>query len=542
MVWQPQQQRYDNAEAYRQNTPQAATATMPSAGPREGAVRPQDATQVQGAAAVYGRPRTSEVIKAVESLYRDQLKPFGRILLKRIRENAAAAATAARGGEPVDVECMPLIDPKCLRRICESCTAIRLEPEEGKEYSIALVGRSAGDFVDVTSPEDPYPESLWEEAAAYFESLAGDGALLPGGRYACAQALTARALPFLKGRSLGEVCHIVQLALSKRRLLGYRDGSMVPFSQSVDCLKAQCAVWQQPMTFSKRTAPDLPLATWEQTRACLWEILNEAGSYGAPGVITLSNVKRLFRARYNLELSETSLGHSRLNELLQDPRLADVCTAEMRGKTQVVVQKIVRPPGVWSYGAGYWPDEHWSPAFGHDHYGEAEPRYMDPSVEPWRPSGEAELAAEAAFAAACDSAASSAGAGLLPDYMQHMFDLSEGREAVPTFRTTCFSTVPDPVADAAAVVAAHAMAMGEAWPPAAGSSGEHMPKVVVDLISQMQTMRRSSICTSRSTSDGNGSDEYLSDAESSASRSGDLEPMKIVPRPALAAFGPPPGL
>jgi len=309
--------------------------------------RPGNDDATWGDKPAYCRPHPSEVVAAVETLYADQLKPFGRILLKRVREcNAAAATAAARtSGDSeavVDVDAVPLIDPKCLRRICETCEAIRVEPEDGKEYSALLTGRLR-DFVDVSSPSDDYPPNLWAAAAAYFESLQGPEMLLPGGRYACAQVLIQRQLPFLAGRSLGAVCHIVQLAVSQKRILGYLEGNMVPFGRSVDFIKEQCAVYQQPVSFAKKAVPEMPLASWEEARICLWEILCSASVHGQPGVITLSNVKRLFRSRFNLELSETALGHSRLNELLQDPRFSDICCMELQGKSQVVVQRVCDP-------------------------------------------------------------------------------------------------------------------------------------------------------------------------------------------------------
>jgi len=311
----------------------------------------------------YAKPLASEVVAAVESLYEDKLKPFGRILLKRVREcNAAAATAAARAAGDdeavIDVDSVPLIDPKCLRRICETCDQISVEPEDGKEYSALLVGREKS-FVDVSSPVDVYPEKLWNDAKVYFESLEGPEMMLPGGRYACAQVLMQRNLKFLEGCSLGEVCHIVQLAVSQKRVLGYLEGNMVPFGKSVDYIKEQYAVWQQPVNFAKKAIPDMPLATWEQARMCLWEILNHASIHGQPGVITLSNVKRLFRSRFNLELSETALGHSRLNELLQDHRFSDICTLELQGKSQVVVQRICAPPLLSTAGRAP-PAEYWN--------------------------------------------------------------------------------------------------------------------------------------------------------------------------------------
>jgi len=58
--------------------------------------------------------------------------------------------------------------------------------------------------------------------AAYFAQLNGEEGLLPGGRYACAQALVQRRVTCIRGMSLGQVCHLVQLALGHRKILGYK--------------------------------------------------------------------------------------------------------------------------------------------------------------------------------------------------------------------------------------------------------------------------------------------------------------------------------
>jgi hypothetical protein len=57
----------------------------------------------------------------------------------------------------------------------------------------------------------------------------------------------------------------------------------------------------------------------------------------AAGSMPLSNVKRLFRSRFRVELSETALGHSKLSELLNDPRLQDICFVRLQGHGYVVV-------------------------------------------------------------------------------------------------------------------------------------------------------------------------------------------------------------
>eukprot|EP00930_Biecheleria_cincta_P083971 TRINITY_DN73470_c0_g1_i1.p1 TRINITY_DN73470_c0_g1~~TRINITY_DN73470_c0_g1_i1.p1 ORF type:complete len:565 (+),score=94.85 TRINITY_DN73470_c0_g1_i1:85-1779(+) len=284
-------------------------------------------------------PATKEVIAAVESLYADQLKPYGRILRKRLSERAQVSS--GRNGQ---ADMGPDVDIRQLRAICGSCACLRVEDEEGGDWSAVLVNRKAN-FVDIYSPSDDYPPQLWDAAAAYFESLTGDAMTLPGGRYACAQVLISRKLPFLAGRSLGQVCHIVQLAISQKKVLGYLNGSVVPYGRSQSMVKEHCAIAQQPCAGPGRDNSGLQLADWKIARSCLQQIIETAASTSPQGlgVVPLSNVKRLFRSRFGIELSETMLGHSKLSELLQDPKFADICRVKLEGHGYIVMQQDTPP-------------------------------------------------------------------------------------------------------------------------------------------------------------------------------------------------------
>jgi len=295
-----------------------------------------------------------EVLASVRSLYADELKPFGRVLLKRLRERAAAAVALAQGLaiEAVDPETMPRIDPKRLRRMCQTCPQLRVDPEDGREFSVTLVGRPCN-FLDVCSPHDPYPPEMWLDAATYFQNLSDEEMHLPGGRYACARVLVGRGLPFLAGCSLGQVCHIVQLAISQKRILGYLEGQLVPYWHSEEWVKEQYAFHQQPIC-SRKGTNSLPLASWEEARERLLQLL-DSESNPEPGVVTLSNVKRLFRSRFQLELSETVLGHSRLFDLLHDVRFRDVCTVQAHGNGQLLVKRAEGPRQVPCHQLGLSP-------------------------------------------------------------------------------------------------------------------------------------------------------------------------------------------
>lgn len=279
----------------------------------------------------YYEPTERETVAAVATLYGDELKPFGRVLLKRVRELEAAR----RGLESLDEA--PLVDPARLRDVCTGCASLCVCSEEGREFSVTLRSRLPT-FVDASDPADRYPEELWGALSLYLAQAPEAESRLPGGRYACAKVLAGRGLPCLQGRSLGEVCHIVQLAISSRRILGHLEGHTVPYAFSEEWMKIQCARSHQPERSPKRAASAMPVASWDQALAGLAEILEQASGPG-PGAITLSNVKRLFNSRFRLQLSETALGYSRLIDLLRDVRFCSVCRVSSQEGGQIVVKK-----------------------------------------------------------------------------------------------------------------------------------------------------------------------------------------------------------
>merc|ERR1719414_1534081 len=132
---------------------------------------------------------------------------------------------------------------------------------EGADWAVLLRGVPAA-FVDVYSPQDVYPEELRQQLAAYLANMDPGSGSLPGGRYCCAQALVQRNLPFLAARSLGEICHIVQLAISHKKLLGYHSGMLVPYMRSQSMVKDTSARCQKPCAARNRGS----VATWGMLR------------------------------------------------------------------------------------------------------------------------------------------------------------------------------------------------------------------------------------------------------------------------------------
>jgi len=284
------------------------------------------------------RPDIDEVIAAVATLYMDGLKPFGRILRKRIIERHLAANADLRAS--LDDNTCVEVDMFHLLKQCKDCDQLTITSEEGGDWSAVLNGCTPN-FVDVYSSVDTYDEEMWRQASQFLTEMSDEEAKLPGGRYSCAQSLLAMGAPFLNGRGLGEACHIVQLAISQRKLLGYLHGAVVPYRLSQSMIKADCASQQKWCGLASQNFATYPLATWDSARIGLKTLLDESAASkrdGTPGVVPLSNIKRVFRARFQTELSETALGHCKLSQLLHDPHFADLCTVDLDGQGYMVTQ------------------------------------------------------------------------------------------------------------------------------------------------------------------------------------------------------------
>lgn len=264
-----------------------------------------------------------EVTNAVWSLYGDQVKPYGRILRKRLAEMALA-----KGLGQIEV------DPCRLRQACESYPWFHVQNENAGEWACLLPGLPES-FIDATDSNDVYPDHLWASFSSYLDSLAqvhDAKACMPGGRYACAQELAGRQLSFFAGYTLGQICQIVQLAISQKHYMGYCDGCLVPYAMSQSMVKEQRASQQVPIA----TRSSRPLAMWPKVREVLKDVLYNA-MVQKEKVVPLSNVKRIFRQQFKVELSETSLGYSKLSELLRDAYLSDLCTVELRQSGYVMI-------------------------------------------------------------------------------------------------------------------------------------------------------------------------------------------------------------
>lgn len=154
---------------------------------------------------------------ALESLYEDRIKPMASYVKGRLKERS--------NPEPIVKSFVELYSQ-------HSDLFLVQQPTQGDEAAIFFVTEPAWfkGWIDIDSPSDPYDETLWQELAKFLD---GEHTFA-GGRYGMARELMQRNLAFLAEQTLGEVCHIVQLAIQHRKLIVYHRKMLKPI-QTVLC-------------------------------------------------------------------------------------------------------------------------------------------------------------------------------------------------------------------------------------------------------------------------------------------------------------------
>lgn len=252
-------------------------------------------------------------------------------------------------GYPVNEEDVPSVCPKKLRRVCTESKRLTVEVMNGKEIAVLFRERPEN-FLDICNPADPFPSSVWAQAAEYFKYEEAMQAVLPGNRYSCAQALAAKKLPFLEKYPLGEVCHFVHLAITQRLLLRQTEAGIEPMSGNASALASDQGEASNPrcpdQADRSEKKPNMPTekptqskyASLSEVRTGVAKILNSA-VYERNGAVHISNLKRIFRRWFGIEVSEAALGFARLVDLLADPYFRDVCQVQIWPDEAVTISK-----------------------------------------------------------------------------------------------------------------------------------------------------------------------------------------------------------
>jgi hypothetical protein len=240
-----------------------------------------------------------------------------------------------------------VVPPEVARKEAPTSMKLRSEPE------IFLAGFRVSPkwfegFVDPMGP-DLYPEEMWTKLAEYLHTMLSDDSenWFQGGRYGAAKDLRRRQLPFLEGRSLGELSHIVQLALTNehdcrggRGLLSYQpDKTIAPRALSQRHLLADLGL---PVGQSFERCVGQGCQTDEERWQELCHVLQVVLSEHSQGR-SLALLKVDIERRFGMVLDQSVFREVKLSRVFESPKLRHLFEvrrgpSQAGGPSQVIVR------------------------------------------------------------------------------------------------------------------------------------------------------------------------------------------------------------
>lgn len=276
----------------------------------------------------------------VMSLYRDRIRPVQSTLQRRLRESSLS--------DTVVLAVLPL----CAR---EPETYRIMPPMQGQQPVILLVEEPSWfvGWVDVENPENPYSSDAWE---AFLSFLRSENAVLPCQPYQAAMELRRRNLPHLQKLSLGELEHVIRLALGRAWLKHHGD-SLKPVhvaNQLIAYDQARRSWQSKDQSFELKADLD----TAKSKAAGLASSVQEGGLPGDikdgddltvvllqlmqrfPNGVALSLMKHYVQSYCKRNLNEAHFKCSKLAEVFKLSPLNQIFPLETRSRSEI----IVKPP------------------------------------------------------------------------------------------------------------------------------------------------------------------------------------------------------
>jgi hypothetical protein len=220
----------------------------------------------------------------LESLYQDRIRPMASYVKGRLKEKSCAE---------------PLVKnfPDLYGRHPDLFLVQRTDSSDEPAFFLVNEPSWFKGWVDIDSQQDPYDEVMWE---AFGKFLEGEHAFA-GGRYGMARELMQRSLACLAEYSLGEVCHIVQLAIQRRNLIVYHRKMLKPI-QTVLC--------QSDQADAGAAAEGEEIKGMDDLCQVLFRMLVHH-----PQGIRLCRMKQMVKHEFSRRLSETAFQCTKLVEL-----------------------------------------------------------------------------------------------------------------------------------------------------------------------------------------------------------------------------------
>jgi len=248
-----------------------------------------------------GREGIREVLSStLESLYRDRIKPVGNYIKGRLKEKSSPEGIIKSFQDHYR-------NHPDLFRVEDGST-----PDEPAIFFVVTPAWFKG-WIDIDSPDDPYSEELWKELKTYLED---GGHTYAGGRYGMARELAAKKLPFLQDQTLGDICHIVQLAIQHRKIIAYHKKMLKPMQP----------LSQGTLNGEPKQEGD-EIENMPQLVRALFKTLRRH-----PGGIRLDRMKQMVREECQARLNEMAFQCTKLIEVFKLEPLASTFDLENDGK------------------------------------------------------------------------------------------------------------------------------------------------------------------------------------------------------------------
>eukprot|EP00932_Pfiesteria_piscicida_P004296 SRR837773.142.p2 GENE.SRR837773.142~~SRR837773.142.p2 ORF type:complete len:178 (-),score=70.13 SRR837773.142:10-543(-) len=153
---------------------------------------------------------------------------------------------------------------------------------------------------------------MWQALKTYLE----EGHTFAGGRYGMARDLAAKNLPFLQPHCLGEICHMVQLAIQQRKIIVYHKKMLKPM---------------QPLSSGMLNNGEKPdgeeITDMPQLLRAIFRTLKKH-----PQGIRLDRMKQMIREECQCRLNEMVFGCTKLIEVFKLEPLVSGFDLENDGK------------------------------------------------------------------------------------------------------------------------------------------------------------------------------------------------------------------
>mmetsp|Transcript_79316 Transcript_79316/g.161297 ORF Transcript_79316/g.161297 Transcript_79316/m.161297 type:complete len:445 (+) Transcript_79316:24-1358(+) len=291
------------------------------------------------------------------SLYVDEAIPRGGVLQWYWQLLTGVKLTQQQLVSLIDSTPGVYLDPPGCKRM--NFRAVLEEPPQN--FRGFIQEQEEGNPKDLVTPE------VWEDIRGLLAQGGWPKITDPGYRNVSLAAWLQDQTEGLSGVTFGRLLQVTIVGSHNAKLLGLREGALVPYAESEEYERFANAEAGKPTGVKSNESY---IKNWDDLYDSLRKLINDSPKYE----IEISQLKLQCRAKLRKELSETVFGHFSLSRLLEDPRISEYI--ERSG------DPITRPC-ITMRRSAKWGDEGKGKSSG----SEMDDPWADPAKDPWASKG-----------------------------------------------------------------------------------------------------------------------------------------------------------